>query len=129
MYSEGSVTRWITDLKVGDQAAAREIWKRYFDGLVRLARKRLDASHRQVADEEDVALSALKSVCLGVRHGRFPDLYDRDGLWRLLVVVTARKAYDQRTHDRQQKRGGSKGRASRFGRAPGITDSPQEGAR
>jgi DNA-directed RNA polymerase specialized sigma24 family protein len=45
-----------------------------------------------IADEEDVALSALDTLCANVQDGSFPQLTDSDGLWRLLVVITARKA-------------------------------------
>src|SRR5262249_39082933 len=49
--------------------------------------------------EEDVALSAFNSLCLGAERGRFPDLDDRADLWRLLAVLTIRKAIDvQRRH-------------------------------
>ena len=36
----GSVTRWIGGLRAGDGEAAQALWERYFDRLVRLARKR-----------------------------------------------------------------------------------------
>jgi len=61
-----SVTGWIDQLKIGDERAAQEVWNRYFDKLVRLARKRLAAVPKRVADEEDVALSAFNSFCVGV---------------------------------------------------------------
>src|SRR4051812_207164 len=99
MSSEGggSVTRWIGDLKAGDAAAAQPLWERYFHRLVFLARARLRASRRPsvVEDEEDAALSAFQSFCDGAARGRFPRLTDRDDLWRLLVVITARKACAQ----------------------------------
>ena len=38
--------------------------------------------------------------------GRFPDIADRDDLWRLLVTITARKASDRNRWESQQKRGG-----------------------
>jgi DNA-directed RNA polymerase specialized sigma24 family protein len=41
-----------------------------------------------------------------VSAGRFPQLHDRDNLWRLLVVITARKALDQLAHDHRKRRGG-----------------------
>ena len=46
-------------------------------------------------DEEDIALSAMKSLCVGLRGGRFDALNNVDGLWRLLLVITARKVADQ----------------------------------
>ncbi len=39
-------------------------------------------------------------------QGRFPQLSDRDSLWRLLVVITANKALRQLDHEHRQKRGG-----------------------
>ena len=42
------------------------------------------------------------------RPGPLPRLDDRDDLWRLLVVITVRKALDQARRERRQKRGGGK---------------------
>jgi DNA-directed RNA polymerase specialized sigma24 family protein len=94
--------------KAGDEAAVRSLWDRYCDRLVRLARQKLCNTGRGVADEEDVALSAFHSLCLGAREGRFPALADRGGLWGLLVFITAQKAADQIAYQRRKKRGGGK---------------------
>ncbi len=104
----GSVSQWIGQLKAGDPEAAQPLWERYFDRLVRLARQKLASSRRRGADEdeEDAALSAFDSFCAGAARGRFPLLGDRDDLWRLLVVITARKAGAQAQRRRAQKRGG-----------------------
>jgi DNA-directed RNA polymerase specialized sigma24 family protein len=106
MSSGGSVTRWLGQLQGGDAAAARQLWQRYFRHLVDLARQRLGDTPRRVADEEDVALSAFDSFCRNAAEGRFPDLIDRDTLWRLLVVLTARKAMHLRRDASRQRRGG-----------------------
>ena len=106
MSSAGSVTHWIGQLQAGNPAAAQPLWERYFQQLVRLARKKLQGSPRRVADEEDVALSAFDSFCRAAENRRFPLLVDRDSLWRLLVVLTARKALRVRRDERRQKRGG-----------------------
>jgi DNA-directed RNA polymerase specialized sigma24 family protein len=106
MSSEGSVTRWVTALKSGDTAAAQPLWERYHRRLVDLARQKLRASPRRAADEEDVVQSAFRSFFQGVARGRFPQLGDRDNLWRLLVVITARKALDQLAYERSKRRGG-----------------------
>ena len=94
---EGSITRWLGGVKQGDEVAAQALWERYFAQMVRLARKKLLSARRAnaVADEEDAALSAFDSFCAGAARGRFPDLTDRDGLWRLLVVITSRKVQAQ----------------------------------
>jgi DNA-directed RNA polymerase specialized sigma24 family protein len=107
---DGSVTRWIGDLvtRADPDAAAQQLWQRYFHRLVHLARDRLRAGPRGPADAEDAALSAFDSFCRGATAGRFPRLDDRDDLWALLVTLTARKAADQLRRERRQKRGGGR---------------------
>jgi DNA-directed RNA polymerase specialized sigma24 family protein len=105
--SEGSVTRLLAPLQAGDSDAVRQLWQRYFSRLVGLARVKLAGTPRRVADEEDVALSALHSFCRHAQHGCFPDLDDRDDLWRLLAVLTVRKAGHLRRDQGRLKRGGA----------------------
>ena len=107
---QGSVTRCLLDLQAGNQVAARFLWDRYFERLVRLARARIRSSPRRSAeaDEEDVALERLDSFCAGTADGRFSDLAGRDDLWRLLVVITARKAAAQLRWQSRRKRGGDR---------------------
>lgn len=107
MPSTGSVTAWIAGLKAGESAAVEPLWDRYFVRLVGLARRKLSASSQRLADEEDVALSAFKSLCAGAADGRFPKLTDRDDLWPLLVVLTVRKSVDLMRSEGRAKRGGS----------------------
>src|SRR5499427_5642744 len=104
MSSGGSVTHWLGALKNGEAIAAQKLWEAYYRPLVGLARQRLSQTPRGPADEEDVALSALNSFFEAVAQGRFPQLGDRDDLWRLLVHITARKAIDQINHVRRKKR-------------------------
>lgn len=103
---ESPVTAWIRQLREGDPSAAQQLWQRYFPQMVNLARRRLEGAARAVADEEDVALSAFRSFCLGARAGRFPDLMDSDGLWPLLMAITANKSVDLVRHNNRLKRGG-----------------------
>jgi RNA polymerase sigma factor (sigma-70 family) len=108
MSSHGSVTAWIDQLRAGDRDAAQHLWQRYYLHLVALARKKLRDAPRGMADEEDVALSALDSFFRAAEQGRFPRLQDRDDLWRLLFVITKRKAIDLVNHEKSQKCGGGK---------------------
>ena len=106
MPTDDAVTVWLGQLQAGDPAAARPLFDRYFRRLVELARKRLQDAPRRAVDEEDVALSAFDSFCRNAEDGRFPDLSDRESLWRLLAAFTIRKAARQVRDDGRQKRGG-----------------------
>lgn len=101
------VTIWIDQLKAGDAAAAQKLWEEYFQRMVELARRKMSNVPRAMADEEDVALSAFKSFCLGARAGRFTQLLDRDNLWPLLMAITVHKTVDLIRGANRQKRGGT----------------------
>jgi DNA-directed RNA polymerase specialized sigma24 family protein len=108
MPAEGSVTRWIQLLEQGEQEAAQPLWERYFARLAGVANKKLAGRALAVADAEDLALSAFDSLCRGLQRGRFPELKDRDNLWRLLVVITARKVMRAVRREEARKRGGDR---------------------
>jgi DNA-directed RNA polymerase specialized sigma24 family protein len=108
---EGSVTRWIGKIKAGAAPeavadAASALWERYFNDLARLAKKRLANRNGAAEDEEDAALSAFNSFHAGLARGRFTQLETREDLWKLLVVITARKASAQLDRQGALKRGG-----------------------
>jgi len=105
---EDSITRWIDQLKVGDQQAAQHLWERYYHRLIGIARKKLGSLPRSAKDEDDVVQSAFKSFFLRAQAGQFPELRDRDNLWPLLVLITARKAANQRKHENRARRGGGR---------------------
>ena len=107
MSSLNSVTLWIEQLRSGDSQAAQRLWESYFQRMVQLARSKLGGAPRVLADEEDIALSAFKSFCLGIREGRFAELLDSDGLWPLLMAITAHKSVDLIRAQNRQKRGGT----------------------
>jgi DNA-directed RNA polymerase specialized sigma24 family protein len=109
-HDGGSITGWLGELRDGDQAAAQPLWEHYFSKLVTVARTKLRRMRKTTADqdEEDAALSAFNSFCAGAARGKFPQLADRDDIWRLLVVITARKAMAQANREGRQKRGGGR---------------------
>lgn len=104
MSSVGSITRLFNQLQQGERANVQQLWQLYFGRLVGLARKKLAGLPRRLADEEDVALSAFDSFCRRAEQGRFPQLVGRDGLWEILVLITARKACDLREYEGRDKR-------------------------
>ena len=103
MPTGDSVTHWLNQVKEGERAGVPLLLERYFERLVQLARSRLQGRPALVGYDEDVALSAFKSLCLGAERGRFPQLSDRDDLWRLLAVLTIRKAIDVQRRNRNHE--------------------------
>jgi len=106
------VTGWIEDLKQGDSAALQAIWDRFYPELLRVARSKLQGRKTAAADEEDVVLSVMNNLFVGAKQGRFPNLADRDDLWRLLLCMTDCKALDLHRHEHRQKRGGGRSHVS-----------------
>lgn len=110
MVDHGSITRLIASLQQGQEVseAQQELWDRYFHRLVGLARVKLQGVRRTSEDEEDVALSVLKSLFVRLGDQRLPLVRDRHNLWPLLVKITACKAINLRQRLHAAKRGGGR---------------------
>lgn len=106
MNNDGSVTSWLHALRGRDPEAARLLWRRYFQRMQKLARKRLGYRGDAPCDSEDIAISAFEVFCRVVHDGRYPELDGRDELWPLLARITWRKAKDYRETEGAQKRSG-----------------------
>jgi len=102
----GSVTLWLRSLRRGDDAAARQLWDRFFDRVVQLARRHFGSRPRRAVDEEDVALSVLDTLVRGAAEGRFTQLEDNRDLWCLLAAITLKKVQNVRRRELRRKRGG-----------------------
>ena len=104
MQSGESVTHWLPGVRVGDGWALSQLWSRYYQRLVALARRRLGPAHGGICDEEDIAAEAMQSFFRRARAGSYPEIGNRDELWRLLAAITKRKAISQLRHDHCRKR-------------------------
>lgn len=105
---EQSVSVWIRLLRGGESAAVRPLWDRYFRPLVHYARRKAKGRPQLEDQAEDMALSAFHSFCNAAMNGRFPDLLDRNELWKLLAVITSRKVNRQARDQARLKRGGGR---------------------
>jgi RNA polymerase sigma factor (sigma-70 family) len=97
------VARW----RAGDETAAEELFRRYLDQLVGLARSRINSRLAQRVDPEDVVQSAFRSFFLASRAGRY-ELHQGGDLWRLLVAITLHKLHDQVKYNGYAKRDGKR---------------------
>jgi RNA polymerase sigma factor (sigma-70 family) len=104
--SADDVTGWIEKIRSGDDEAAQLLWDRYSEDIIDVARRSMKNAPKRVEDEEDVAVIAFRSLLAGIVAGRFPELDRREQLWRLMIVITTRKAAASIEKAARQKRGG-----------------------
>jgi RNA polymerase sigma-70 factor (ECF subfamily) len=75
-------------------AAGQELFSRFAQRLIGLARLNLDARLRNKVDPEDVVQSVYKSFLL--RYSELPlEVDENGGLWALLTLITLRKCADR----------------------------------
>ena len=84
---------------------SNELLQQYYARLTAFARSRIDPNLARTVDGEDIANSALRSFCVGVKQGRFENLNQTDLLWSLLVKIALRKISATRRRQATQKRG------------------------
>ena len=102
--NQHSVSEWLDDLKRGVEGEPqRQIVQRFLHRLELLARTRLK-NLRGYEDEQDVALSAMKSFLMRVPVEDIPGLKDRQSLWALLAAITINKAISAQRKQLAQKR-------------------------
>ena len=78
----------------GDDTAADELFHRYANRLIALARTRLSSKLAQRLDPEDIIQSAFRSFFLRARDGQY-SLRRSGDLWRLLVSIALHKVLRQ----------------------------------
>lgn len=100
------ITLLIRQVEAGDPESASALWNYCFARLQSHCRRKLPAHLRRILDEEDVALSAFKSFCLGAEEGKFGRINGRDEFWKLLYCIAGRKAGAYIRYQQAIKRGG-----------------------
>lgn len=106
MDDASSVSDWIERFREnGNEIAALKLWDRINPRVRELSRRWIRKIGLPVSfDEDDVTVSVFATFCDRLRSGQLPELNDRDGLWRLLILMTARKANDYAKMALAQKR-------------------------
>lgn len=127
MATNDDVVDFYDALCMGDSQAAAAMWEGYYERLVQVARQRLNGAPRRAFDEEDVALSALRTFLAHARQGRFYRWQNGGELWRLLQTITARKASAHQRREMRERRGGGKVRGDSIFQSGDDTSSIPSG--
>jgi len=93
----------ISNFKAGSQSAAQELFDRYCERLMRLAKRRIGQRMTSRVDPEDVIQSAFRTFFIRVRNDEF-SFHEEDDLFKLLVRLTVHKTLRQLAFHRAGKR-------------------------
>jgi len=107
MADTTSTRLWLEAARRSDSLALDRLWKRFSPKMTRLAAQWLASRPRFPGfDHDDVAQVAFDAFSAALTEGRYPDVGGSDELWRLLAVITVRKASDLAKAESAQRRGG-----------------------
>src|SRR5262245_52754646 len=98
-----SFPKWMDRLRARDDDAARELFRRFTQQLIALARRQFHPALRHKVDPEDVVQSAYKSFFFRYGEGNL-DVGNWDSLWGLLTLITLRKCADRVAYHRAERR-------------------------
>ncbi|MEO2090886.1 MAG: ECF-type sigma factor, partial [Gemmataceae bacterium] len=89
----------VSDYQGGDDDAARNLFDKYCERLLRLAKRRIGQRMASRFDPEDVVQSAFRTFFTRVRNDEFSFAEEND-LFKLLVRLTVRKTLRRIEHHR-----------------------------
>ena len=90
-------------LQAGDEDAARQLFDRYAEQLVVLARRRISQRLASRIDAEDIVQSVFRTFFHRAKQGQF-HLAEPDDVCKLLARITAHKTFRQIAFHRRAKR-------------------------
>ena len=89
--------------RAGDEAAARQLFDKYCERLLRLAGSRISQKLASRVDPQDVVQSAFRTFFARTRNDEFV-FEGQDDLFKLLVRITVHKTLRQIAHHRAKRR-------------------------
>ena len=106
-WDNESFEKLLNAMQKGEDWAFDTFFKKHYDQLVHLAKKKIGSFPLRTHDEEDLALSAMNSLFNCLRENRL-EAQNSIELWRILVAITNRKLINYREQQHAQKRGSGK---------------------
>jgi RNA polymerase sigma-70 factor (ECF subfamily) len=102
-FVDDALVNLLAKWRTGDARAADELFRRYANRLIAMARSRLSPKLARRLDPEDVVQSAYRSFFARARDGQF-DIQRGEDVWKLLVAIVLHKLRNQAKHHTADKR-------------------------
>jgi RNA polymerase sigma factor (sigma-70 family) len=93
----------VSDYQAGSESAARDLFDKYCERLMKLAKRRIGQRMASRFDPEDVIQSAFRTFFTRVKNDEFT-FEQEDDLFKLLVRLTVRKTLRRIEHHNAAKR-------------------------
>jgi RNA polymerase sigma-70 factor (ECF subfamily) len=103
MAMKDSFPEFLAQLRARDSEAARELFRRFANQLIALARRRFEGGLQHKVDPEDVVQSAYKSFFVRYGEGQL-EVGNWNSLWGLLTLITLRKCAERVAYHRAERR-------------------------
>ena len=103
--ADDEITLFLKDSQGIGEEGAQAIWESYLPKLMRVIESKLRNSSKRIIDSDDIAQNAMLSLFRGLKEHKFDSLENRDELWALLIIITARKVTRERRREMAEKRG------------------------
>ena len=120
MDAERQITVWLKRMDDEPNEAQRAIWEAFHARVTSYVQKKLASVPKRVADEDDLASSAMVSLFKVLQSKKYPGLNDTSGLWRMLLKIAARKVSGHIDRETAARRGGGKVRGESVFTKPGC---------
>jgi RNA polymerase sigma-70 factor, ECF subfamily len=89
--------------RAGDDAGAKELFDRYVEQVMKLARRRLSRTMARRVDAEDIAQSVFRTFFVRARKGQF-QFEEAEDLCKILARITVHKTLRQIAYHKRAKR-------------------------
>lgn len=93
----------VNEVQAGSESAAKDLFDKYCERLLRLAKRRIGQRMSSRFDPEDVVQSAFRTFFTRVKNDEFEFAHE-DDLFKLLVRLTVRKTLRRIQYHRADKR-------------------------
>ena len=103
-YTESKISVWISQARLGNQAAFSRLFDFYFNRLRSYISPKLTSQDRHEGYDEDIAIDCMERLWQDLTEGRFEAVVHREDLWIAMMCIAHSKSIDRRRYHRAKKR-------------------------